>query len=211
MATETRLRRAAAETDPAIRTLKAAAVVAEQLRQAGARPVLVGGAAVEIYTRAAYTTRDLDFVASSGAATDAALAKMGFQRHGRGYVHLELGIVVELPGSVLAPARSTSLEVEGMRLDLICVEDLIVDRLAAWKHWNWDADGAAAALLLALHPDLDRKRLRQRARQEDVADALAELSSEIETGGGPIDRVTLQRISRSFGRYLNRPEDEQTS
>jgi hypothetical protein len=39
-------------------------------------------------------------------------------------------------------------------------------------------NGAAAAILLATHTDLDRRRLRRRADDEDVADAVASLSAQ---------------------------------
>ena len=61
----TRLRQAAASDDRAERTLRIAAVLSAALSAAGCRSVLVGDGAVEIYTRSAYTTHDLDFLAAS--------------------------------------------------------------------------------------------------------------------------------------------------
>ena len=171
-----RLRAAADSEDRAERTLRLAAVVSEALSAAGGRPVLVGGGAVEIYTRSAYTTHDLDFVAAVTDEVIEAMVELGFERDGRHWVSSALGVVVEFPAIALEPAAAVSVEVEGYELRIIAVEDLIVDRLASWKHWGWDPDGAAAVILLAIHDDLDRGRLRRRAFEEDVMDALTSLA-----------------------------------
>lgn len=187
------LRAAAALGDRAQRTLRTAAVVSEALQRAGViAPVLVGGGAVEIYTRSAYTTRDLDFVAASSSELEKALGPLGFVREGRHWVNEELGLLIEFPSAVLAPAVSVSIDVEGTELRIIAVEDLIVDRLASWKHWGWDPDGAAATLLLALHPDLDEQRLQRRAEDEDVDDALSLVRSLAKRS----DKLTDAELSR---------------
>lgn len=188
-----RLGEAGRVPDRAERTLRTAAVVAEALKRAGDEPVLVGGGAVEVYTRAAYTTRDLDFVASTTEETEDALGSLGFERRGRHWLHEELGIVLELPGSTLAPARADSIDVDGLQLQIISVEDLIVDRLASWKYWGWDPDAAATVLLLALHPDRDEARLRERAAEEDVEDAL-ELLRPLAEEAAPIEPERLRRL-----------------
>lgn len=192
-----RLREAAGSTDRAERTLGLAAALTEVLTEAGSRPVLVGGGAVEIYTRSAYTTHDLDFVAALTESASEAMAGLGFELDGRHWIHEELGIVVEFPGTTLAPAEAVSIEVDGVELRIIAVEDLIVDRLASWKHWGWDPDGAAAVLLLALHRDLDQRRLRQRAADEDVADALGSLRPLAERDE-PISEDELRRLRASL-------------
>ena len=163
--------------DRARRVLTTAAIVADALSTAGCSAVLVGGGAVEIYTRSAYTTHDLDFVVAQSAALDQAMSELGFTRVGRHWIHEPFRLAVEFPGSVLYPAESRTIDVDGLQLHVIAIEDLIVDRLASWKYWRWHADGAAAALLLAQHPDLDAGRLDERAATEDVADALAALRS----------------------------------
>ncbi|NKB90616.1 MAG: hypothetical protein GKS06_20610 [Acidobacteria bacterium] len=186
-----RLSEAASIPDRALRALSVAAVIGDALARAGAMPVLVGGGAVEIYSRSAYTTRDLDFVVGPIDRVTKPMQLLGFEKEGRHWIESRLGIAVEFPGTVLGPAESIEIEVHGMQLHVIAVEDLIVDRLASWKHWHWNPDGAAAAILLALHEDLDSERLEKRAQQEDVLDALesiraaaleqAELSDELLT------------------------------
>ncbi len=189
----TQLRNAAASPDRAERTLRTAAVLSAALSTAGCRCVLVGGGAVEIYTRSAYTTHDLDFLAASTDHLTETMLALGFEREGRHWGHAELRLVVEFPGTVLGPAEAVSIDVEGSELRIISVEDLIVDRLASWKYWRWDGDGAAAVLLMASHPDLDADRLARRADDEDVADALAVLQP-LANSDEPLTDLTLQGL-----------------
>ena len=179
-----RLGDAARAVDVGERTLLLAAVLTEAFQPVGYKPVLVGGAAVEVYTRAAYMTADLDFVAPSGEGTRGVMESLGFLREGRVWYEAELGVVVEFPSSTLAPARATTIEVDGVSVAIIEIEDLIVDRLAAWKYWRWHPDGVAAGLLLAIHGDrLDAKRLRDRCEQEDVVDAFASVRQLLDSSG----------------------------
>lgn len=188
---------AAGQEDRARRALLVAAAIGDALERAGCHPVLVGGAAVEIYTRSAYTTFDLDFVAASTEGLAATMGELGFERSGRHWLHRELSLAVEFPGTVLAPARSVSMDVAGLKLTIIAVEDLIVDRLASWKRWGWDPDGAAAALLLGLHSRLDRARLEKRAAAEDVSDALQKLRP-LAGRGAELSKDTLRRLRRQL-------------
>ena len=198
------LERAIASDNRAERMLRVAAVISEVLSAAGESPVLVGGGAVEIYTRSAYTTRDLDFVAVVADEARQALASLGFERQGRHWVHANLGLVLEFPSSVLFPARAVSIEVDGLTLHIIAVEDLIVDRMASWKHWGWDPDGAAAVILLAVHPDLDGARLKQRAADEEVDDVLEVLSELAREGGA----ITVERLRRARTGLRGESNDE---
>ncbi len=127
--------------------MRVAAVLCDALARAGCEPVLVGGAAVEIYTRAGYVTADFDFLAASGSALDKTMRQLGFSRVGRQWSDESLAIVVAFPGSRLAPARSASMRVEELTLTVIAVEDLIVDRLASCARgagWVWTGRSRSA-------------------------------------------------------------------
>ena len=75
--------------------------------QGFARPVLVGGGAVEYYTAGAITSGDLDVVTPRDGALRTALLAQGFLPENRpgyvmgGYYHPELSLVVEVVGRVL--------------------------------------------------------------------------------------------------------------
>lgn len=197
---EQRLVEAAGTRDRSERTLRVAAVIEDALREAGDHPVLVGGAAVEVYTRALYTTVDLDFVAAGGESSAAALRALGFAQRGRAWLRDDLGVIVELPSSSLAPAKSVSMRVGSSKLEIISVEDLIVDRLAAWKYWGWHPDGVAAGLMLDIHgAGLDVARMETRARAEQAADALAVLRALL-MEAKPLTEARLAAAHKSLAR-----------
>lgn len=139
------------------------------------KPILVGGGAVELYTGGAYTTGDLDFAGMVPGSVAKALSATGFIKTGRHWIHEEGGIFIEFPSSALEEgAKAAWIEVGSSRVLIISPEDLIVDRLAAWKFWASSIDGVNAYLLYRTqHLDLNPERLRDRAEANDVSGALA--------------------------------------
>jgi hypothetical protein len=143
------------------------------------RPVLVGGAAVELYTGGAYTTGDYDFVGDVTESVGKALAEAGFRREGRHWIHRKAQLFVEFPGSaVQAHEKTAMLDVGGISVLTLSPEDMIVDRLAAWQFWNSTTDGASAFLLWkAQEKALDLKRLGLLAERRGVEERLVRLQS----------------------------------
>lgn len=129
----------------------------------GAVPVVVGGAAVELYTGGAYTTGDIDLVGSVSARAAQKLKEAGFERHGRHWIQESAQIFVEFPGEALDPAEEdTWIEVEGHRIRAISLEDLLVDRLGAWEYWHSAVDGVNALVLWRQRKEhIDVKRLER--------------------------------------------------
>jgi len=127
-------------------------------------PVLVGGAAVELYTGGAYTTGDIDLVGSMSRGVERSLREAGFERHGRYWIHEVGQVFVEFPGSALAPGEvAVWIEAEGQRVRVIAAEDLLVDRLGAWEYWRSSVDGVNAFLLWkAVEDRVDLARLQAR-------------------------------------------------
>jgi hypothetical protein len=143
----------------------------------GSTPVLVGGAAVELYTGGAYVTGDLDFVGHVPAAVATKLGAAGFSRTGRHWLH-ELGqVFIEFPGEALGPGEeSVRLRIGDVDVVTISPEDAVADRLGAWQHWRSMVDGVNAWLLFrAQRRGLDRARLQERAAASDAEDALRAL------------------------------------
>jgi hypothetical protein len=137
-------------------------------------PVLVGGAVVELLTGGAYVTGDLDFVGSVPTSVAQALAAAGFERGGRHWVHEPGQVYLEFPSTSLDPDEvAVLLEVEGLRLLAISPEDLLAERLGAWKHWRSAVDGVNAWLLLREQASaLDHGRLQARCEALGAGDAL---------------------------------------
>src|SRR5687768_5595809 len=141
------------------------------------KPVLVGGAALELYTRGAYRTGDLDVVGHVPADVEGMLREAGFSPIGRHWVHPAGRLFIELPSRAFdAPIRKDLIRLGDWVVLALSPEDVLVDRLAAWKFWNVVADGVNAFLLWKDRGEsLDREHLERRARQEGVVDALGSL------------------------------------
>ena len=140
------------------RHLRAAAAITRALAPTQLRPVVVGGSAVEFYTRGAYTTADLDLILPGLQEAAEALERLGFTRHGASFVHPDVPIVVDLPPAPLAgdPARLSVVEVEGLPVYVIGIEDLVADRLRAAAYWNDEGSKEWAVQLMAAYwDDLD--------------------------------------------------------
>jgi hypothetical protein len=136
-------------------------------------PVLVGGAAVELYSAGAYTTGDIDLVGSVTRPVERELRAAGFERHGRHWVHEAAQVFVAFPGDALdEDERAVWREIEEQRVRIISAEDLLVDRLGAWQYWRSSVDGVNALLLWwALEDTIDLERLEARVRRAGWTDA----------------------------------------
>lgn len=164
------------------RVLYVLAALTEALQPEHVRPILVGGSALEFYTLGDYATRDIDLVAEERRVVGQALEKLGFehlpgQRH---WYHEALDISIEIPDEKLAGSeeKTTTVDVQGTGVEIIAPEDLLIDRLAAFKYWYSADDGEWAARLYAIHEEsMDLDYLEQRAEAEKVTDALEEIKA----------------------------------
>lgn len=165
------------------RTIRLVAWIQGLYENPDAVPILVGGAAVELYTGGGYATGDLDFVGSVPPSVARRLRKAGFQKSGRHWFHEKAKLFVEFPSSCLENhERVVSFVAGDISVRIISPEDLLIDRLASWKFWNYAPDGINAALLYrARKKEMDRDRLTAAAEAKGVADALYELEKVMST------------------------------
>lgn len=142
-------------------------------------PVLVGGGAVELYTGGAYRTADLDFVGRIPTDVARELERAGFSKRGRHWIHEDAQIYIELPATSFdRDVRIDAIRIKDWTVILLSPEDVLVDRLAAWKFWHIPVEGINAYLLFrARRNEMDPKRLDVAARTVDVGDALDSLRS----------------------------------
>jgi hypothetical protein len=140
-------------------------------------PVLVGGAAVELYTGGAYRTEDLDFVGRVPSGVSRMLEGAGFRKRGRHWIHEEAQIFIELPAAAFdRNVRIDAIQIDEWTIVLLSPEDVLVDRLAAWKYWRVPVEGINSYLLYRARGEaLDTKRLDDAASVEGVEDALDSL------------------------------------
>ncbi|MGQ0677506.1 MAG: hypothetical protein ACT4N4_15660 [Rhodospirillales bacterium] len=142
-------------------------------------PVLVGGAAVELYTSGAVFTGDFDFVTPHQRELEAAFQEYGFERiHEPGYltrglIHRKLGFGVQVVSGALMDGHADRSKVrvfivEGRKLSVIAIEDLIADRLGqAYSDPNPRKDMLDQSVkLYKLADAIDKDYLEKRIRQE---------------------------------------------
>lgn len=95
-------------------------------------------------------------------------------------------VAFEVPGEALEPgdkAEPITLP-SGRRVLILSPEDMLLWRLREWIHWH-SAAGFKQASYLLIAEELDSERLDQRAEEESLTLALAELrklTAEIEKG-----------------------------
>lgn len=166
--------------DPVERLLVAASIVASELEPGGIIPVVVGGSAVEFYTRGAYLTIDIDLILPGSQMIDEVLKSLGFQRTaGASYIHPVADVVIDLPKEPLEgdPDRITQVVVKGRTAYIIGLEDAIVDRLRAAAYWADERSREWATHLMAANwEEIDWLYLEGVAAKErpEVARVLAE-------------------------------------
>jgi hypothetical protein len=130
-------------------------------------------AAVELYSGGAYRTGDLDFAGSLGEEAAHQLRAHGFEKHGRHWIHEEHQIFLEFPRAALeTEERAATIEVGEYTVLVIGLEELIVDRLAAWQFWRSEVDGVNAFLLVRASESIDWTRLRKLSEKREVVDSL---------------------------------------
>jgi len=165
------------------RRLYLVALLTSSLEKEGLKPVVVGGCALEFYTTGGYATGDIDIIFSDNRLLDEKLSLWGFKKIGRHWINEELDLYIESPASQLDSEenkRLTTVEIEDLRVYLISLEGLILDRLKAYVHWRSEDDGYWAKELIFMYRDkLEMPYLKKRAKNEKVGNALSKILAEV--------------------------------
>ncbi len=131
------------------------------------KPVLVGGSAVEFYTRGTCKSIDIDLLADRDSL-EKVLEKMGFSKIGRHWFYTK-DIGIEIVGESPEGRRVNEVLHEGKLIRILSIEDLIVDRLNACKHWKSQYDCEQAQVLFGVYSGkLDIEYLKKRMKEEDL-------------------------------------------
>ena len=156
--------------------------IARMTEQGYEPPVLVGGAAVEIYTSGAVASGDFDLVTPNQGALHEALKAEGFEPVSEpgmlkgGLWHRKLGFGVQVVSGLLMDGKVSRdrffvLNIENVPVRVITVEDLIADRLgqAYSSHPPLKDMLDQAVKLYALAEDADDDYLdRESAKKQPV-------------------------------------------
>lgn len=144
------------------------------------QPIVVGGSAVDIYTEGIYPSYDIDLVGNRKLIGKILEKAFGFKPSGRGWINEHIGLFIEIPGSSLAgdKGRITTIRIEGLKVYVLGLEDLIVDRIGACVFWKSQTDCEQARFLLWQYQNkLDSEYLEKKARDEGLLGKLRELLS----------------------------------
>jgi hypothetical protein len=153
------------------RTMYVMSVITPRLEAEGVRCVVVGGSAVEFYTRDWYATGDIDLAVTreKRAVIDRILRGLGFRAEGRMWVREDLALYIEIPGDVrdLDIDRVTRVETEVGYAFVIGLEDMILDRLSAAEHWKSESDREQAVRMAAMYYEkIDWNYVRKESRKQ---------------------------------------------
>ncbi len=149
-------------------------------------PVLVGGAAVDLYTGGAHTTADIDFSGKVTPRVGRILQRVGFRREGRSWVHDGARVYLDFVDSEKMPGRAAAVELKVGEASIraLAPEELIAERLLDWKDWRSEVDVINALLVFRTQKDsLDRERLERAAEKEGVIGLLRALERFALEGG----------------------------
>jgi hypothetical protein len=153
------------------RTIYVMSILTPKLEDEGVLAVVVGGAAVEFYTRDFYATGDIDLAINKGERKTLGriLEEMGFTKMGRMWVREELGLYIEAPGDVkdIDPKKVTKVDTDQGYVYIIGLEDIIFDRIQAAEHWKSTSDQEQAIRMSSEYWDnIDWKYLQTKCKEE---------------------------------------------
>jgi predicted nucleotidyltransferase len=147
-------------------------------------PIMVGGSAVMFYTLEHYVTYDVDLVCEDREQLEALLEECGFKRIGRHWILPEVDLAIEIPSIALEGMsydRVRRVRLDSYEVRIVGMEDLIIDRLRAYKHWSSEADRDQAMMIIAgNYQDIDWLYLTRRARKGGLGYQLREVKRRSE-------------------------------
>ena len=171
-----------------------AAIVSTALEAAGVSAVLSGGAVVSIYTNNEYESNDLDFISpESPSRIAAAIASLGFKREGRRFSHARTPLFLEFPAGPLAIGdeliRATEVgekRTEAGTIRLLTPTQCVMDRLAAYFHWN-DLQSLDQAVMVASSQEINLGKVEAWAQREGASEKFRRFKQEIADRRRPKD------------------------
>lgn len=172
--------------------LRLLARISTAMDHAGHRPpILVGGAAVEIYTRGAVTTGDFDLACGRQDVLEQTMQAEGFVRPSgpgmmtRGWIHPELRLGFECVADTLLDGLADRDMVQIIELGadgaiaVIAPEDIIADRMGQYASGSAPEMLGQARALFAFCEGLDLSYMERRISEETSGNhGLSDLQAE---------------------------------
>ena len=166
---------AIATKDKLERQIYVAAVISSAFEKKEIQTVLVGGAVVEYYTAGGYATADIDMILPplEKEEIETVMKELGFERFEdyRHWLHPDIPVPVEFPPGPLQVGHLliqevNEIEVEKIKLKILKVEDILLDRLIMAQEWkDLQAQIQAEMLMYAHYTEIDWAYVRQKSSQ----------------------------------------------
>ncbi|MDP6157125.1 MAG: hypothetical protein QGH39_08905 [Candidatus Thermoplasmatota archaeon] len=171
------------------RTIYVMSILTPEFEKSGIIPVIIGGSAVEFYTRDWYATGDIDLAIDKtrGSGIEAIMDGFRFKRSGRMWIRDDLSLYVEFPGDVDDLDRERLMRVDSDRghAYFIGLEDIIFDRIEAAEHWKSEGDREQAIRMAAVfYDEIDWDYLGKKCRGADSEEMLKRIKKEAEDAKG---------------------------
>ncbi len=145
--------------------------------------ILLDGLAVQFYTAGEYLTSDIDLACNNRNSIKDLLISIQFKEIGRHFYLEDLDLSIEIPTSSITPNQQKKLnilQIDGYEIPILGIEDIIIDRLNAFTHWQSLEDGRIAKELIFLHYEkIDWEYLETQAFNERVEMNLKKFKDEI--------------------------------
>ena len=175
------------------RQLYLAAAISGGFEERGVRAVLVGGTVVEFYTAGGYTTADIDMVLPPLERKEikTVMEALGLVRSGdyRHWSHPQIPFPVEFPPGPLQIGHLVvvdlnEIEIEGMKLKILKVEDILLDRMVMAQEWDdLQAQVQAEMLMYAHYDEMDWPYVHRQASQIGVLKILQKIQKKVKRRG----------------------------
>jgi len=171
------------------RQLYAAAAISCSFEKEGVYAVLVGGTVVEYYTAGEYTTGDIDMVLPplEKREVEKVMQELGFERFEdyRHWLHPKIPVPVEFPPGPLQighlPVQEVNeIEIGEVKLKILKVEDILLDRLIMAQEWkDLQAKAQSEMLMIAHYVEIDWPYLHQKASSLKVLQLLQKIQKRV--------------------------------
>ncbi len=171
------------------RQLYVAAAISGSFEEEGIYAVLVGGTVVEYYTAGGYTTADIDMVLPplEKKEIERVMQELGFERFEdyRHWLHPKIPVPVEFPPGPLQighlPIQEVNeIEIGKIKLKILRVEDILLDRLVMAQEWkDLQAQAQSEMLMDAHYVEMDWPYVHQKASQLGILKLLQKIQKRV--------------------------------
>jgi predicted nucleotidyltransferase len=183
------LSQAIAKQEKLERQLYLAAAISGGFEGRGIPAVLVGGTVVEFYTARGDTTADIDMVIPplERKEIETVMEELGLVRAGdyRHWSHPQIPFPVEFPPGPLqighlVVGELNEIEIEGTKLKILKVEDILLDRMVMAQEWDdLQAHVQAEMLMYAHYDEMDWPYIHRQASQIGLLKILQEIQKKV--------------------------------